>query len=116
MKLRKKLALCLTELILSVLIPNLIGKTFTASFPEFYDHGFLTGIGMMFVAVLMCLLNLTVFSTVLNSYFKKYITNKALPGNYFKIAFLFLVASIAVQIIITILIENPFGEPSTFDF
>jgi hypothetical protein len=112
----KKLILFLSEVLVSLGIPVIICLSFKSSFPEFYEHGFLTGIGMILVAFIMGLLNIALFSSLLNSYFKKYISKNKNDYYYLKITFLMIFIIIALQIGFTFLVENPFKEPSSFGF
>lgn len=98
----------------STLIPILILVLFFLIFSDFYSEGFLTGLGHILVCGFMMILNSTLGTILVLKTFEKGTENE---DGYVPIRILLMVlGSFALQVVLSILVENPFKDPPPFSF
>ncbi|MBM6996003.1 hypothetical protein IM700_010135 [Paenibacillus sp. DXFW5] len=96
----------------SLILPIIIVLLFFVIFSGFYNKGFLTGLGQLMVCGFMMLLNSTIILNMLLIYCEGLIESKEYKTLRKAIIFTILI-SVAIQTILSILIENPFRDPSS---
>lgn len=116
---RQKTLISIIAMIISVVVPIVILRAFFLIFPDFYSQGFLTGLGQMLVCAVIIICNVIIFPSATVYYFKKFVPTfgvKIGRERLIKRILLFLVISVVIQIVLSILVENPFKEPDLPDF
>jgi len=107
----RRVTFCALIILFSIAIPIIIISLFFIIFSDFYSKGFLTGAVQLFmITPLMILVNIVISMIYLNSHFNSSSKKGNIRRNnvkYFKM----LCVSILIQIILNILVENPFKEP-----
>jgi hypothetical protein len=110
---KRKLLLVIIALLYSVIVPIMIVSLFFLLFPEFYTKGFLTGLGHMLICGIMILLNIFLIPIISLNYYKKFIIELTTDGKaqFTNRILILLSISVVTQVVLSILIENPFKDP-----
>jgi small-conductance mechanosensitive channel len=110
LKTKEKFLIIFFSLIFAIGIPILILFIFNFMFAEFYSKGFLNGIAHMFIGLIMIIVNAVSLPVItFKSYKKKSDDKKGNDSNKFILTIvLSLLISVFIQIVLSILIENPF--------
>ncbi|WP_336773243.1 hypothetical protein [Paenibacillus sp. MMO-58] len=116
---RQKILISIIAMFISVVVPIAILRAFFLLFPDFYSQGFLTGLGQMLVCGVIIICNAIFFPSATVYYFNKFVPAfgvKIGRDRLVKRIILFLVVSVVIQIVLSILVENPFKAPELPDF
>ncbi|GGG67426.1 hypothetical protein GCM10010918_22580 [Paenibacillus radicis (ex Gao et al. 2016)] len=115
----QKILIAVIALLVSVIIPILVLNIFYLIFPDFYKDGFLTGLGHMLVCGIIIFIHAILIPSIAVFYFQdltlKFGTERGITMLINRIILL-LVCSVIIQIVLSILIENPFIEPKLPEF
>ncbi|WP_217591935.1 hypothetical protein [Cohnella sp. GbtcB17] len=110
---RSKLKVGILTVLLSIVMPVLIQFIFRIIFADYYTHGgFLPGLGHYFVTALMIIVNLIAAPIIILSIYTKLEQENIAEALLKRITIVF-VASVIVQIGLSIWIENPFSPSDT---
>jgi hypothetical protein len=107
----KKSLVVTISIIGAIILPYFIVLFFHVIFPDFYTKGFLTGLGHMMIGGIMIFLNLIIGPNVVLLYYKDMVNDKKTPESFYKAILILILVSVAVQVTLNILIENPFKDP-----
>lgn len=116
---KQKVFIALGALLISIVVPVLILMSFFLIFPDFYSEGFLTGLGQIILCGIIIMFNAIFFPCISVLYFKKFINDYGIEKGKIILAnrlILLLVVSAVVQIVLSIIIENPFKDPKLPNF
>lgn len=112
---RNKVLLTSFSVVLSILCPILVVLLFRLMFSNFYEQeAFLPGLGHIMICILMVIVNLIINPITVTRYYNQFIDNN--PEKIIGVVIVIFSLSIAAQIILSILIENPFREPHLPEF
>lgn len=111
MNTKVKIWLISITLLSSISIPLLILYVFEFIFADYYSKVILGGLAHLFIGLVMVIINVATMPLIIYKYYKKYVINDS-DGygtyNFVKTAIISLLVIILMQIILSILIENPF--------
>ncbi|MFC3746205.1 hypothetical protein [Paenibacillus sp. GCM10012306] len=109
----KGFVVIIISLIGSIILPVLIILLFHVIFPDFYTKGFLTGIGHVIIGGIMMVLNVIIGPNLIVLYYEDMMKSKESTVSFYRAILIFILVSVVVQITLSILIENPFTEPTS---
>ncbi|TYP77550.1 hypothetical protein BCM02_102110 [Paenibacillus methanolicus] len=114
-----KTLIIISVLLLSIGIPSAIQMIFFLSFPGFYEKGFLTGIGQLFICGITIVGNAIIIPYRGLFFFNRYVHQFGIETGKSKLirkVALLLLISAVLQILLTITVENPFKDPPVPQF
>jgi hypothetical protein len=111
-----KFLLFLILILVSFGFPLFILMLFNIIFADFYSKGFLTGLLHFFICVIAIVVN--AITTVIYSinHLRGRSHDNLIDSDFLKQLALFFIVSILVQIVLSLLFENPFKDPPSFNF